>query len=138
MGYMESAAFFCATIETVNYRTLDTLSTRHTAPPHHLKDLADTKPPQTLEEEATVTRDANSNWEALYPHARATALAHAEVYLDEFIGITQGGPTERRKMMQHLFRAIDKLFRPKNNDDIAREEPISLKKPRKGDATWSA
>ena len=32
MGYVESAAFFCATTETVKDRTLDTLSMRHTAP----------------------------------------------------------------------------------------------------------
>ena len=45
MGYVESAAFFCATTKTVKKHTLDTLSMRHTAPPHHLEDLADTKPP---------------------------------------------------------------------------------------------
>ena len=46
MGYMESAAFFCTTTETVKDRTLDTLSPCHTATPQHLEDLADTKPPQ--------------------------------------------------------------------------------------------
>ena len=40
-------------------------------------------------------------------------------------------------MTRHLFRAINELFRPNNKDDIAREEPISLKKLRKGDAAWS-
>ena len=40
-------------------------------------------------------------------------------------------------MKRHLFRAIDELFRPNNKDDIAREEPISLKKLRKGDTAWS-
>ena len=39
-------------------------------------------------------------------------------------------------MTRHLFRAIDGLFRPNNKDDIVREELISLKKPRKGDAAW--
>ena len=84
-----------------------------------------------------ATLEADSNWEALSPHARATALAHVEVYLDDFIGITQGGPTERIQMMRHLFRAIDELFCPNNKDDIAREEPISLKKLRKGDSAGS-
>ena len=37
-------------------------------------------------------------------------------------------------MLRHLFRAIDKLFRPNNKDDIARDKPISLKKLRKGNA----
>ena len=118
MGYMESAAFFCATTDMVKDRTIDTLSTRHTAPPHHLEDLADTKPPQTSKGEATATLDADKNWEALSLHARATALLHVEVYLDDFIGITQGGPTDRQQMTQHLFRAIDEIFRPKNKDGI--------------------
>ena len=47
MGYVESATFFCATNETVKDQTLDTLSTRYNTPPHHLGDLAYTKPPQT-------------------------------------------------------------------------------------------
>ena len=76
MGYVESAAFFCATTKTIKDRTLDTLSTRHTAPPHHLENLADTKPPQTSAEEVAASLEANNNWEALSPHARATSLAH--------------------------------------------------------------
>ena len=40
-------------------------------------------------------------------------------------------------MTLHLFRAIDKLFRPNNKDDIAREDPISLKKLRKGNIARS-
>ena len=107
LGYVESAAFLCATSETVKNRTLDTLSTRHTALPHHPEDLADTKPPQTSAEEAAATLESDNNWEALSSHARATALAHVEVYLDDFISITQGGKTERQQMMRHLFRAID-------------------------------
>ena len=62
MGYVESAAFFCATTETVKERTLDTLSTRHTAPPNHLENLADTKPPQTSAEEIAATLEADNNW----------------------------------------------------------------------------
>ena len=90
-GEVESDAFFCATTETVKDRALDTLSTRHTAPPHHLENLAETKPPETTEEEVAATLAADKDWEALSPHARTTALAHVEVYLDDFISITQGG-----------------------------------------------
>ena len=78
--------------ETVKDHTLDTISTRHNAPPHHLEDLADTKLLQTSTEDSEATLEADSNWEALSPHARATSLAHVEVYLDEVIGIVQGGP----------------------------------------------
>ena len=47
MGYVEPAAFFCATTETIKDRALDILSTRNTTPPQHLEDLAETKPPDT-------------------------------------------------------------------------------------------
>ena len=96
MGYVESAAFFCATTYTVKDRTLDTLSMRHTAPPHNSEYLAETKLPKTSEEEATATLYAGSNWEALSLHARATYLAHVKVCLNDFIGITQVDPTKRR------------------------------------------
>ena len=137
MGYVESAAFFCAKTETVKDFALDNLSTRHTAPPHHLENLADTKSPQTSSEEVTPMIDVNKNWESLSPHARDTSLAHVNIYLDDFIGIVQGGLDERQQMMRHLFRAIKKIFRPNTKDDTSQEEPISLKNLRKGDATWS-
>ena len=88
MGYVQSTAFFCATTETIKDRALDTLSMRHTAPPHHLENLAKKKPPETMEKEIASTLVAGNDWEDLSPHARATALAHAEVYLDDFIGIS--------------------------------------------------
>ena len=40
-------------------------------------------------------------------------------------------------MTRHLFHNINELFLPKNKDNIAREEPISLKKLHEGDAAWS-
>ena len=61
MGCVESAAFFCATTDTVKDCTFDTLYTRHNAPPHHLEDLADTKPPQTSAEDSEATLEADSN-----------------------------------------------------------------------------
>ena len=137
MGYVESVAFFYATAETVKEGALVTLSMRHNAPPHHLEDLADTKPPQTSSEDSEATLEDNSNWEALSPHARATALSHVKVHLDDFIGIVQRGPTERRQMTRHLFCAINYLFRLNAKDDTTREESIPPKKLHKGDVTWS-
>ena len=110
---------------------------RQNAPMHYPKDLADTKPAKTLPENAEATLEADRNWEALSPHAQATDPAHVEVYLNDFIGIFQGGPTKRRQMTQHLFHAIDDIFQPNKKDDTAREEPISFKKLRKCDSAWS-
>ena len=98
MGYVESATFFCVTTETVKDRILDSLSTRHNTPPHHLKDLADTKPPQKSVHNTDATLKAHKIWDTLSLYARATALANVKVNLDDFIGIVQGGPTERRQM----------------------------------------
>ena len=137
MGYVESAALFCATTKTVKGRTHDTLSTRHTAPPHHLENLADTKPPQTSTEEVAATLEANSNWEALSPHTWATSLSHKEVYLDDFIGIVQGRLDEKIQMTRHFFCAIDKVFWPSTKGNTAQEEPISLKNLCKGNDIWS-
>ena len=92
---------------------------RHTAPPHHLEHLADTKLPETTAQEVAAALAADKDWEALFPHERATDLSHVEVYLNDFIGITQGGATERQQMTRLLFRALNKLFCPNNKDDIA-------------------
>ena len=91
MGYMESAAFFCATTKTVNDQALDTLSTRNTAPPHHQENLVDTKLPHTSAAEVATKLEDEENWEDQSPHARDTALAHFGVYLNDFIGIVQVG-----------------------------------------------
>ena len=39
-------------------------------------------------------------------------------------------------MTQNLFRAIDKIFCPKTEDNTAHKDPILLKKLCKGDAAW--
>ena len=98
MEYVESAAFFCATTDTAKDHIIDSLSTRHNAPLHHLRDLADTNLPKKSVQDPDAKRETKNNWEALSPHARATALSHVEVYLDDFISIVQKGPTERRQM----------------------------------------
>ena len=60
IGYVESAAFFCATTETVKDRTLDYLSTCHNTPPHHPEDIADTKTPQKSVQDTDVTLEADN------------------------------------------------------------------------------
>ena len=83
---------------------------RHTAPPHHLEQLADKNPQETMAQEVAAILATEKDWESLSLHAQATALAHVKVYLDDFISIIEGGPTERRQMTRHVFFAIDELF----------------------------
>ena len=58
---MESVTFFCATTKMVKDHTLDTLYMRHTTPPHHLENLADTKLTQTSAAEVVATLEADNN-----------------------------------------------------------------------------
>ena len=68
MGYVKPAAFFCTTTEMVKECTLNNLYTRHTAPLNHIKDLADTKPPQISVEDVATKLDYDSKREALSLH----------------------------------------------------------------------
>ena len=63
-------------------------------------------------------------------------LTPVKVYLDNFIGVVQGGQTEQRQMTFHLFQLIYKLLCPNNQLIMSREEPILLKKISKGNAKW--
>ena len=62
---------------------------------------------------------------------------HIEIYLDDFIGVVQGGTAEQTLINCHLLCSIDDLFRPNNIQDRAREEYISLQKLAKGDTRWN-
>ena len=115
-------------METVKYCALDPPPPQHnTAPPQALENLMETVPPQTTPKEAAATQAADRNWEYLSLHDWSTVLSHIKLYLDNFIRIVKSGSEDRRKMMQHLFRDIEELFRPNTKDDTACEDPISLK-----------
>jgi hypothetical protein len=61
-----------------------------------------------------------------------------DVYVDDFIGMVQGGSAHRRHVKRTLLHALDTVFRKlEPGDDPHRQEPASLKKMRKGDATWA-
>ena len=60
----------------------------------------------------TPEAQADSSWEQLPAEQCSAATADVDVYVDDLISIFQGGSTERRQMLQHLFNNIDRLFRP--------------------------
>ena len=58
--------------------------------------------------------------------------------MDDFCGLVQGNKRTRRLVKRLLFRSLDKVFRPVDDLDTRfRQEPASLKKLKKGDATWA-
>ena len=63
-------------------------------------------------------------------------LAYIDVFVDDFLGLSQGRKNGRR-VRRILLHAVDDVIRPLEADDGARKEPVSLKKLRQGDCSWS-
>ncbi|CAJ1946536.1 unnamed protein product [Cylindrotheca closterium] len=66
-------------------------------------------------------------------------MQYADVYVDDFISLVQGTKNDRRQAMRTLLHMLDSVFRPwdSNRDTPFRQEPASVKKLKKGDASWS-
>jgi hypothetical protein len=61
-----------------------------------------------------------------------------DVYMDDFIGLSQGSATRRKHIKRALLHILDLVFRILNDTDGPhRQEPASIKKLLKGDATWA-
>ena len=80
----------------------------HCALPHPFEMLEDMPAP----EERASKQDKDDQWMQTSPNMRVYALAQVDVYLDDFISTCQGGPSERRQMLRHLFWSIVTVFRP--------------------------
>ena len=132
-GYVDIAPFFCLATETITDMANAATADRHRALPHPLEELADS--PALNDRPPTMTDD--KQWTLTSPEQRGHALAQVDVYLDNFISTCQCGPVERRQMIHHLFRSIDKVFRTNVYTDGLSKEPISMKKLRQGDTAWS-
>ena len=66
------------------------------------------------------------------------ALATADVFVDDIIGLAQGSRKRRRRVRRVIFHALDKVFRPLDSlDSPHRKEPLSLSKLDEGDCCWS-
>ena len=64
-------------------------------------------------------------------------LAYIDVFVDDFIALSQGSHN-RQRVRNILLRAVDQVFRPNDfHDDEFRREPVSLKKLKQGDVSWS-
>lgn len=67
----------------------------------------------------------------------AELAAYIDVFVDDFIGLSQG-QDNRQRVRNILLRAVDQIFRPNDfHDNDFRREPVSLKKLKQGDVSWS-
>lgn len=62
---------------------------------------------------------------------------YVDVFVDDFLVMCQGFDSQQR-VRNILMNAIDEVFRPNDtSDESSRSEPISVKKLKKGDCSWS-
>ena len=139
MGWTESPPYFCSVTETIADNANARLLRNEVGPPHRLELEADTAPPQPSPPTHTtscvtpVPTQRNPNLTR-----RRRILGLVDVFVDDFLALAQGAPTRRHRIRRLLFNTIDDILRPlSDTDDTCRTEPISVKKLRKGDASWS-
>ena len=130
MGWVNSPPMFSGATETVADMSNERLRRHAKAKPHH-----------RLEYHATNVPDDHRTWPHEYKHPPGPPkppLSFVDVYVDDFLGLAQGTRARLKGVRRIIFEEIDNVFRPKvPSDPDARSDPISIKKLKKGDASWS-
>ena len=73
----------------------------------------------------------------LPPRITVTLLCYVNVYVNDFIALSQGGHADRHRVCNHIFHTIDKVFRHSAPGYPTQQEFNSLKKIQKGDMAWT-
>jgi hypothetical protein len=140
MGWMQSPPLFTATTEKVADLANHQLALNAPCPAHRLDLLSEAAPPPGVPATSPVHGPTPL---ALPPKGCPTGRPHPamkawDAYVDDFIGMVQGGAAHRRYVKRTLLHALDKVFRKlEPGDDLRRQEPAPLKKMHKGDAMWA-
>jgi hypothetical protein len=123
MGWTESPPGFSCTTETATDLANHHLNTQVPAPSHRLESHVAI----TATQGAMVPSRARRT-------LRAKPLEAVDDYLDDLIGLAQGGPERQLHVLRVIMHSIDRIFRPlQDGDSQYRQEPISLAKLAKGD-----
>ena len=142
MGWSESPPGFSAITETITDVANDRLQDCTYQPAtHHLDDLAAAvvlpTPSHSPEPQVSdlVSVQVPRERDPSLPHS-PTPLQYVDVFVDDFCSFAQR-PFLRR-VRRTLLHAIDDIIRPLDESDSPfRREPVSLKKLKQGDCTWS-
>ena len=163
MGWCESPPSFCVATETTCDEAKDnienTVRWESTKRPHRLDVISESQaqpsPAQQIFENQQLPADVpngsfRDSTQQLPKHLMSVdvpnvpvrnplkkPLRYWDVYVDDFIGATQGNKWRRRRVKRALFTALDSVFRPVDElDSNCRQEPASVKKLLKGDGRW--
>ena len=110
MVWKNSPPLFCLATETVADLANKSLHSHQPSRPHKLDNLSEALAPPTAPpisvEHTKLTHD---------PYLRrpkANLLAYVDVFVDDFLGLSQGPQHRRRHVHRTLLHALDKVFRP--------------------------
>jgi hypothetical protein len=149
MGWVESPPWFTTATETGADLANLALASDYEPPPHRLDVVASTPPPPP---EPTLPLHLKAPFQGLHaavpslpapdpaslpPGPRRKPLQYVDIYVDDYLGLVQGGARRQHRVRRILFESIDAIFRPLDpSDPDSRQEPISVKKLLKGDGSW--
>lgn len=109
-----------------------------TPPPLRPTNLLVQPSPSPMETRHTVPLSLHSPSTQTTLQPFSTPVAYIDLFVDDFLALSQGHPGRREHVRSTLFHSVDQVFRPNTPDDSShRREPISLSKLAKGDAKWS-
>ena len=135
MGRVESPPQFCAVTETVvdlSYTSLREKTQRlHT--PHQL-DQVSVSTVYGIDIHISGHLKINKN---LVVESKGV-LAYIDIFVDDFLGITQGNKARQEEVKRTLLHLLDDVLRPLSPTNLpTRQDSASLKKMKQGDSTWA-
>ena len=130
MGWTESPPAFSAGTETIaDLANVALEKSLLMPPPHPLESLANTT--------TRLLPSTKDKFPILDTGPIRPSLAYVDVYVDDFCKLAQGEENCQRTR-RATYHAIDAVFRPNDDKDVNRRQPISVKKLLKGDDSWSS
>ena len=116
MGWKNSSPLFCTTTETVADLANESLRSYQPIIPHKLDNrveaVAPPPAPPLAKKHAQLTCD-------LYLRRNnAKLLAYVYVYVDDLLGLAKGPWHHLHHVCCTLFHVLDKVFRPRDRQDI--------------------
>jgi hypothetical protein len=135
MGLKESPPIFTSATETITDLANVVIKEGVVYQAHRLEVVAETDSTTTASLTQPQTRSDTPKWKHIHVHRR---VSQWDDYVDDSIGMSQGGASRRKCVKRALLHSLDKMSRGLNSTDGPfRQEPASIKKLLKGDATWA-
>lgn len=152
MGWTESPPHFCSVTETIVDLANDYAFSDWDPPPHPMEILAASKlprdpdnrridvpppSPQSSASHVTTTPPKPNRGRAYRGRRSRRGVRYADVYMDDELLAAQGTRNQLNRFRRQVLHLNDQVLRPNTPTDLHRKQPVSEKKLRKGDATWS-